>query len=259
MNQGDQIVHTMSMLIASATTLFAALSPLATARAAEPIKNVVLVHGAFADGSGWQPVYDRLTKKGYHVSIVQEPETSLEEDIAATKRIIDLQDGPVVLVGHSWGGQIITDAGVDEKVKALVYVAAIMPDVGETTASLHARFPAAGKNNVKEVSGGYLMIDPKHFQEDFAADVPKAEAAFMAASQVLVNAKALDTPAKAAAWKDRPVFGLVAKKDRTINPDLERWMYQRANAKVTEVDSSHVIMISHPDQVVAVIEEAAGK
>jgi len=249
---------TMSMLIASGTMLFAAIAPMATAQAADPIKNIVLVHGAFADGSGWQPVYERLVKKGYSVSVVQEPETSLAEDVAATRRVIDMQDGPVVLVGHSWGGQIITEAGADDKVKALVYVAGLVPDVGESTSSLHARIPAASKA-VKEVSGGFLMIDPKDFHADFAADLPKAQAEFMAQSQVFVHKDALDTPAKAAAWKDKPSFGMVAKKDRTINPDLERWMYKRANAKVTEVDSSHVIMISHPDKVVAVIEEAAGK
>jgi pimeloyl-ACP methyl ester carboxylesterase len=248
----------MSMLIASGTLLLAAAAPMASARAADPIKNIVLVHGAFADGSGWQPVYERLTKKGYSVSIVQEPETSLAEDVAATRRVIDMADGPVVLVGHSWGGQIITEAGADEKVKALVYVAGLVPDVGESTSSLHARIPAASKA-VKEVSDGFLMIDPKDFHADFAADLPKSQADFMAQSQVLVHKDALDTPAKAAAWKDKPTFGIVAKKDRTINPDLERWMYKRANAKITEVDSSHVIMISHPDKVVSVIEEAAGK
>jgi pimeloyl-ACP methyl ester carboxylesterase len=252
-------VHTISMLIASGTALLAATASLAPARAAEPVRNVVLVHGAFADGSGWQPVFERLVKKGYRVSVVQEPETSLAEDVAATRRVIELIDGPVVLVGHSWGGQIITEAGTDDKVKALVYVAGIMPEVGETTAELHARFPAAGKDNVKEVSGGYLMIDPEHLPEDFAADLPKVQAEFMAQSQVLIHKDALATPAKAAAWKDKPTFAMVATKDRTINPELERWMYKRANAKVTEVDSSHVIMISHPDKVVAVIEEAAAK
>ncbi len=250
-------MHNMSMLIASAATLLAA--SIAPSQAADPIKNIVLVHGAFADGSGWQPVFERLVKKGYHVSVVQEPETSLAEDVAATKRVIDMQDGPVVLVGHSWGGQIITEAGADDKVEALVYVAGIVPDVGETTASLHARFPAAGAPNVKEVPGGYLMIDPQHLHEDFAADLPKAQAEFMAQSQVLIHKDALATPAKAAAWKDKPSWGMVATKDRTINPELERWMYKRANAKVTEVASSHVIMIAHPDKVVAVIEEAAGK
>lgn len=251
-------MQTMSMLIASGTALLATVGPIASARAADPIKNIVLVHGAFADGSGWQPVFERLTKKGYKVSIVQEPETSLAEDVAATSRVLDLADGPVVLVGHSWGGQIITEAGTHDKVKALVYVAGLVPDVGESTSSLHARIPAASKA-VKEVSGGFLMIDPKEFHADFAADLPKAQAEFMARSQVLVHKDALDTPAKAAAWRDKPSFGIVAQQDRTINPDLERWMYNRAKAKVTEVDSSHVIMISHPDKVVAVIEEAAGK
>lgn len=248
----------LPMLVASGTALLVAVVTVAPARAGDPIRNIVLVHGAFADGSGWQPVYERLVRRGYDVSVVQEPETSLEDDVEATRRVIEMQDGPVVLVGHSWGGQVITEAGSEDKVKALVYVAALVPDVGETTSSLHARMPAASKA-VKQVSGGYLMIDPKEFAMDFAADLPKEQAAFMGASQVLIKAKALDTPAKAAAWKDKPGWGMVATRDRTINPDLERWMYKRAKAKVTEVNSSHVIMISHPDKVVAVIEEASGK
>jgi pimeloyl-ACP methyl ester carboxylesterase len=246
-----------SSLLAGAAVLGATM--FAGSASAAPARNVVLVHGAFADASGWLPVYERLTKKGFKVTMVQEPETSLAEDVEATRRILALQDGPVVLVGHSWGGQIITEAGVDTKVKSLVYVAAIVPDVGESTSSLHARMPPASKA-VKEVSGGFLMIDPGQFRADFAADIPEAQASFMAYSQVLVAAASLDTPAKAAAWKDKPSYGIVAGADRTINPDLERWMYKRAGAKVTEVaGSSHVVMLSHPDKVVAVIEEAAGE
>lgn len=242
--------------IAAGTTL---LGLATTSLAAQPVltRNIVLVHGAFADGSGWRPVYDRLVAKGYKVSIVQEPETSLAEDVEATKRVIAQQDGPVILVGHSWGGQVITDAGTDPKVKALVYVAAIVPDAGESTKSLHARMPPASKG-VQEVAGGYLMLDPAQFRADFAADVPKKLAEFMARSQVLIAASSLEAPAQAAAWKDKPSFGIVAGADRTINPDLQRWMYKRAGAKVTEVPgSSHVVFLSHTDKVVAVIEDAA--
>jgi len=248
-------MQTLPLLFAAAATLFAAAP--AGAAPAPAIRNVVLVHGAFADGSGWRPVYDRLTAKGYNVSVVQEPETSLAEDIEATRRVLDLQDGPTVLVGHSWGGQIIAEAGTHAKVKALVFVAAIMPDVGESTSSLHARHPPASKG-VKPTADGFLYLDAKDFHADFAHDLPKADADFMARSQVLVAASALDTPAKAAAWKDKPTYAIVAGGDRTINPVLERWMYQRAGAKVTEIaGSSHAVYLSHPDKVVAVIEAAA--
>lgn len=231
------------------------------ARAAEPIRNVVLVHGAFADGSGWRPVYDRLVTKGYHVSIVQIPETTLEADIAATRRVIDLQDGPVVLVGHSWGGQVITDAGDDPKVKSLVYLAALMPDVGESTETLETKpqFPAPN-NDVKATADGFFYMDPAKYQANFAADSPADLATFMAQSQVFLSEKAFKTPAKAAPWKTKPTWAVVPTADKTINPDLERWMYKRAKAKVTEVPgSSHTVFLSHPDVVVSVIEQAAGK
>ena len=219
--------------------------------------NIVLVHGAFADGSGWQPVYQRLVDKGFHVTVVQEPETGLADDVAATLRAIDQSDGPLVLVGHSWGGQVITEAGAHPKVAALVYVAALVPDVGESTNSLHARIPAAS-TAVIPGDDGFLTIDPAQFHADFAADLPARDADFMAHAQVPIRAEALDAPAAAAAWRDRPSFGIVAGADRTINPDLERWMYDRAGAEITEVPgSSHVVMLSHPDVVVDVIERAA--
>jgi pimeloyl-ACP methyl ester carboxylesterase len=228
---------------------------------AETLKNVVLVHGAFADGSGWQPVFERLIAKGFHVSVVQIPETSLEEDVIATRRVIDMQDGPVVLVGHSWGGQVVTEAGADPKVKALVYLAGLMPDVGESTETLETmpQFPAPN-NDVKSTADGFFYLDPAKFRTDFAADSPKRLTDFMARSQVLLSEKAFKTPAKAAAWKDKPSWYVVPGKDKTINPDLERWMAKRAGAKVTEVpDSSHTVFLSHPDIVVSVIEKAAGK
>lgn len=228
---------------------------------AEPIRNVVLVHGAFADGSGWRPVYDRLIRKGFTVSIVQEPETSLEADVAATRRVIEMQDGPVVLVGHSWGGQVITDAGADSKVKALVYLAALMPDVGESTETLETKpeFPPPN-NDVKATADGFFYMDPAKYHENFAADSPKALAGFMAASQVMLAEKAFKTPATAAPWKTKPTYAVVAGADKTINPDLERWMYKRAGAHITEVPgSSHTVFLSHPDTVVSVIEKATAQ
>lgn len=248
-------------LCATALAMGLALATPATAAAVEPIHNVVLVHGAFADGSGWRPVYDRLIAKGYHVSIVQEPETSLEEDVAAARRVIDLQDGPVVLVGHSWGGQVITDAGQDPKVKALVYLAALMPDVGESTATLETKpqFPPPN-NDVKLTPDGFFYMDPSKYHANFAADSSADLAAFMAESQVFLSKKAFETPAKYAPWKTKPTWAVVPTADKTINPDLERWMYKRAKTKVTEVPgSSHTVFLSHPDVVVSIIEQAAGK
>lgn len=243
--------------------LLAAAASLAVPIAAHaaPIHNIVLVHGAFADGSGWQPVYQRLVAKGYHVAVVQEPETSLAADVAATHRVIDQQDGPVVLVGHSWGGQVITEAGINPKVKRLVYLAALMPKAGESTATLETmkRFPPPNQD-VKQTSDGYFYMDPAKFAANFAADSPKALTDFMAASQVYLAVAAFKAPAKAAAWQTKPSWMVVPTEDKTINPDLERWMAARAKAKVVEVPgSSHTVFLSHPDIVVSVIEEAAGK
>ncbi|MET0937367.1 MAG: alpha/beta hydrolase [Luteibacter sp.] len=229
---------------------------------AAPARNVVLVHGAFADGSGWRAVYDSLTSKGYKVSIVQIPETTLAADIEATKRVIDQQDGPTVLVGHSWGGQVITDAGVDAKVKALVYLAALVPDVGESTATLETnpKYPPPNDDVKKTADGKFFYMDFAKFRENFAADSSPALATFMAQSQVYLSVDAFGTPAKAAAWKTKPTYAVLPGADKTINMDLQRFMYDRAKAKVTTVPgSSHTVFLSHPDVVVKVIEEAAGK
>lgn len=220
------------------------------------IKNVVLVHGAFADGSGWQPVAKILIAKGYNVSIVQEPETSFADDVKAATRVIDMQDGPVVLVGHSYGGAIITEAGNDPKVAALVYLAALQPDTGEVPGALLQKTPAIGKG-IKPTADGFLYIDPASFASDFAADLPKAQTDFMARSQVFVAAAALGQPITQAAWKTKPSFAIVATEDHSINPDLERFMTKRANSKTTELKSSHAVYISHPTEVAALIETAA--
>ena len=238
-----------------------ALTVVAAPANAEPtgaIKNVVLVHGAFADGSGWKAVSDILQAKGYKVSIPQPPETSLADDVAATNRAIDAMGGPVILVGHSYGGVIITEAGANPNVKKLVYVAAFQPDEGESFASLIAKIPPASKA-IKPTPDGFLYVDPADFHADFAADVPAGTADFMARSQVLPNAKIAGTNVTSPAWKGKPSFAIVATKDRTINPDLERFMYNRSKATVIELDASHAVYVSQPKAVAAFIEKSAAQ
>jgi pimeloyl-ACP methyl ester carboxylesterase len=250
-------MNTKSRLLA-ATASVALICSAASVQAAPAgaVKNVVLVHGAFADGSGWNAVATILEKDGYNVSIVQPPETSLEDDVAATNRVLDAQDGPVVLVGHSYGGVIITEAGNNSHVKSLVYAAAFQPDTGESLGSLGAKMPPASKA-VKPTVDGFLFIDPAAFHADFAADLPAAEADLMARSQVFLSVKTAGTPVTSPAWKTKPSFAIVATQDRSINPDLERFMYQRSHATTIEIPSSHVVYISHPKAVAALIEKAA--
>jgi pimeloyl-ACP methyl ester carboxylesterase len=224
------------------------------------IRNIVLVHGAWADGSGWKGVYDILVKDGYKVSIVQEPETSFKEDVAATKRVLALQDGPCILVAHSYGGSVITEAGTDPSVVGLVYIAAHMPDAGENEADDGKRFPSdLGKSTaIKKTADGFTYIDPAQFHEYFAADLSDEQAAFMARSQVLNFADNFSATITTAAWRTKPTWMLVPSKDRTINPDLERWYATRANSHKVEVSgASHCVYVSRPKEVAALIEEAA--
>jgi pimeloyl-ACP methyl ester carboxylesterase len=248
------------MMKVSATLLSLALAATvghAATTAPGPIRNVVLVHGAFADGSGWQDVTTILEKDGYKVAVVQQPETSFEDDVKATQRTLASMDGPIVLVGHSYGGSVITEAGNDPKVVALVYIAAFLPDKGETTLDLINRKPPASKG-IKQTPDGYLYLDPAVFHADFCADVPAAKAKFMSESQVLTAVKAFNTPITTAAWRSKPSWAMVSGSDRSINPDLERWMYQRANSQVVEVKgSSHAVYIGHPKEVAKLIEQAA--
>jgi pimeloyl-ACP methyl ester carboxylesterase len=226
------------------------------------IRNVVLVHGAWADGSGWKGVYDILVKDGFNVSIVQEPETSFQEDVTATKRVLALQDGPSILVGHSYGGAVITEAGTDPSVVGLVYIAAHMPDAGENESDDGKRFPSdLGKSNVmKKTADGFTYLDPAQFHEYFAADVPAERAAFMARSQVLNKADNFRAVITSPAWKSKPSWMLVAGSDRAINPDLERWYATRANSHKVEVaGASHAVYVSHPKEVAALIDEAASQ
>jgi pimeloyl-ACP methyl ester carboxylesterase len=224
------------------------------------VRNVVLVHGAWADGSGWKGVYDILTKDGYNVSIVQEPETSFKEDVEATKRVIAQQDGPCILVAHSYGGAVATEAGNDPLVVGLVYVAAHMPDAGESEAEDGKRFPSdlSKSTGIKKTPDGFTYLDPAQFHEYFAADLPVDQAAFMARSQVPNFAANFAAVITAAAWKSKPSWMLVAGADRTINPELELWYARRANSHTIEVGgASHAMYISHPKEVAAAIEDAA--
>jgi pimeloyl-ACP methyl ester carboxylesterase len=220
------------------------------------IKNVVLVHGAFADGSGWLPVANILKADGYKVSVVQHPETSYAEDQKYTKAAIDAMDGPVVLVGHSYGGSVITEAGNHPKVAALVYIAAFALDAGESCATIEQGLPQASKA-FKPDSNGNWWIEPEHFVADFAADIPRADAEFMAISQVPISTDAFTHKVTSPAWKTKPTWYMVATADRSINPDQERMMAKRAKAKTVEVSSSHVAYMSHPKETVKMIEEAA--
>jgi pimeloyl-ACP methyl ester carboxylesterase len=224
------------------------------------VKNIVLVHGAWADGSGWKSVYDILVKDGYNVSIVQEPETAFKEDVAATKRVLAQQNGPSILVAHSYGGAVITEAGVDPSVAGLVYIAAHMPDAGENEADDGKRFPSdlSKSTAIKKTADGFTYLDPLQFHEYFAADLPAEQAALMARSQVFNAADNFKAVITTAAWRSKPSWMLVAAKDRTINPDLERWYAARAHSHTTEVaGASHSVYVSHPKEVADVIESAA--
>jgi pimeloyl-ACP methyl ester carboxylesterase len=220
------------------------------------IKNVVLVHGAFADGSGWEPVANILMQDGYKVSVVQHPETSYADDQRFTKAAIDAMDGPVVLVGHSYGGSVITEAGNHPKVAALVYIAAFALDEGESCASIEQAVPQASKA-FKPDSQGNWWIEQEHFAADFAADLPSEKAAFMAISQVPISTDAFTHKVTSPAWKTKPTWYMVATADRSINPDQERMMAKRAHAKTVEVNASHVAYMSHPKETAKLIEEAA--
>jgi pimeloyl-ACP methyl ester carboxylesterase len=250
------MLRALSLLAVAASVALTGFAGPAAAAPKGGVKNIVLVHGAFADGSGWKAVSDILEKHGYKVGIAQPPETSLEEDVAATNRVIDAMDGPAVLVGHSYGGVIITEAGNNPHVKTLVYVAAFQPDAGESFASLIAKIPPAGKG-IKPSPDGFLYIDPAVFHADFAADLPAGLASFMARSQVTPAAKIAGTLVTAPAWKSKPSYGIVATQDRSINPDLERFMYKRSNAVTIELKASHVVYISQARAVAAFIEKAA--
>src|SRR6266851_933234 len=220
--------------------------------------NVVLVHGGFVDGSGWEDVHNILTRDGHHVSIVQIPTLSLADDVMATRRAIDARDGPVILVGHSYGGVVITEAGNDPKVSGLVYIAAFAPDTGESVASLIKDPPPdAPVPPILPPQDGYLFLDSTKFHASFAADVDPEKAAFMADSQVPWGLAALSGSIDEPAWKMKPSWYLVTTEDRMIPPPAQRFMSKRAGSTVTEVPGSHAVYVSQPAAVAAFIEQAA--
>jgi len=239
-------------ILLSVALLFGSAAAAAPAVAATPVHNIVLVHGAWVNGSGWKPVYDILVKDGYHVSIAEHPLTSFDDDVTAVKRIVEMQDGPTILVGHSYGGAIITDVGNDPKVVGLVYIAAHALDKGETEVGNGKQYPnATGKaGDVRKTADGFLYLDPAHYPADFAADLPLKQAQFEANAQELTAADP--------AWKTKPSWYAVATADRIINPDLERMYAKRAGSHTIEVQgASHSVYESHPKEVAALIEQAA--
>ncbi|GAA3976842.1 alpha/beta hydrolase [Mucilaginibacter dorajii] len=249
------IIHLKKGLIVLIAALLTA--NITSAQQSIPVKNIILVHGAFVDGSGWKPVYDILIKKGYHVSVVEQPLTSFTGDVDAVKRVIAMQTGPCILVAHSYGGAIITEAGNDPKVAGLVYIAAHAPDAGESEADNGKLYPSAYKS-LQKPADGFDYIDPAKFYQDFAADLPKEQAEFEAQSQMPTVDSVFHAVIKNPAWKVKPSWYMVAKSDRIINPDLERLYAKRAKSQTVEIDgASHSVYESHPQEVAQLIEAAA--
>jgi pimeloyl-ACP methyl ester carboxylesterase len=226
--------------------------------AAEMLVSIVLVHGGFVDASGWEQVYTMLKNDGYEVGVVQNPTSSLADDVAATKRVLSGADKPVILVGHSYGGVVVTEAGNDPKVAGLVYIAAFAPDRGESVSSLIKNpAPGAPVPPILPPQDGYLMLDKTKFAASFAADLPKDKADFMANSQLPWGVAALEGAVTEAAWRSKPSWYLVATDDEMIPPEAQRAMSKRAGATVTEVSGSHAVYVSKPEAVVALIKKAA--
>ena len=224
-----------------------------------PVRNVVLVHGAFVDGSSWNGVIAKLQQKGYHVSSVQNPLTSLADDVAATRRVLARQDGPTILVGHSWGGVVITEAGANApNVAGLVYVAAIAPDLHESTMDLMKRAaPAPAGQAITADSTGFLWLDRSKYHADFAADVPENLTRVLSAAQQPISARAFSETVSQVAWREKPSWYIVTTRDRAISPEVEQFMANRMGAKIVPISSSHLVPVSHAGAVADVIDRAA--
>jgi pimeloyl-ACP methyl ester carboxylesterase len=221
-------------------------------------RNIILVHGAFVDGSGWRSVYDLLAGDNFNVSVVQNPTVTLDGDVAATRTLIEAQDGPVVLVGHSYGGVVITEAGTHDKVSSLVYVAAFAPDAGESLGSLIAD-PPPGESTapILPPENGFLLLDRERFAASFASDLPANDTSFMARSQVPLGLDAVSAKITKPAWREKPSWYLLTTQDGMIPPVAQRAMAERADATISDVASSHAVYISHPSEVAALIKQAA--
>ncbi len=251
-----------NLLLSTAAIFMAGAAFAAPAQSAEPpkgaVRNIVLVHGAFVDQSSWRPVADILSKKGYNVTRVDNPLTSLAADVDATKQALAKQNGRAVLVGHSWGGVVITEAGNDPKVSALVYVSAFAPDVGQSLATLAASGPPTeGAAAIHPDAKGNLYIDPKVFPSAVAADLPLKVAESLANSQMPLSVAAFEAPVDVAAWKDKPTFYVISTEDKVIAPEAQKMFAARMHAQTTEVAGSHASLVTHAKEVAAVIEAAA--
>jgi pimeloyl-ACP methyl ester carboxylesterase len=248
-----------TMLMAGVATSLCGRSSKAQAESTVSVRNVVMVHGAYADGSSWAEVIGRLQRVGLKATAVQNPLTSLADDAAATRRILALQEGPTVLVGHSWAGTVISEVGVDPKVSALVYVAARAPDVGEDYAALAAKFPTPPANAGLVKSGGFAQLSEEAFLRDFAGGVDPAKARVLYAVQGRIADTLFVSRTTVAAWKLKPSWYAVSKQDRTTSPELQRFLAQRMQAKTIEVDASHLSLITHPEEIADLILNAAGR
>lgn len=253
-------IKNVALAAATATALVGCAQPDQTqARIPDDqtVRNVVLVHGAFVDGSGWRGVYDELTARGYRVSIVQNPLTSLEDDVAATTRVLAAQDGPAILVGHSWGGTVITEAGVHPNVAGLVYLSALAPDAGETTAQQYQGYPAASEFVIDVGADGFGFVRPERFQSGFAADVSDADAAFLRDSQLPIAMSVFETPLAQAAWRTKPSWAIIATEDRAFGEGMLLGMARRMGATIIEIPGSHAAFITQPKAIADAIDAAA--
>lgn len=249
----------MKRLLLSLLVAIAAFPASAQPAGEKPV-SIVLVHGAFVDASGWKPVHDLLSREGYEVLMVQNPTVTLEGDVEATRQVIARAKHPVVLVGHSYGGAVITEAGSDAKVLSLVYIAAFAPDVGESVFDLATR-PTPGEHGAPLLppSEGFILVDPGKFPAAFAADVDTSLTRFMASAQVPWGLGAVQAKITRAAWKTKPSFFMLTTQDHMVPPSTQRWMATRAKATLVEIQSSHAVMLSHPDQVAARIASVASE
>jgi pimeloyl-ACP methyl ester carboxylesterase len=246
----------LTTALAVAFAAAAQAAPAAAPPAAPVARNIVIVPGAFIDASSWRLVHDILLLKGYKVTVAQLPHSSLDDDIAITRKLIFQQFGNVLLVGNGIGGTVMSNVASGDKVKGLVYVAALMPEVGESSQQLLSSMPGAS-GDPRPDRAGFQYFDAKRFHADLAADLTPNRVNFMAAAQVPVSNVLMGTPSWFAMWHQKPSFGIVATQDRLVNPELQRWMYKRAGAKVTEIDASHAVQVSQAEAVAKVIEDAA--
>jgi pimeloyl-ACP methyl ester carboxylesterase len=250
-------IRTTTAATAAGFLSFAQASPSQPVPDIQAVRNIVLVHGAFADGSGWRGVYDELTRRGYRVTIVQNPLTSLADDVAATEAALDRQNGPTVLVGHSWGGTVITEAGTHGNVVSLVYVSALAPDAGESTAQQYQGFAPTPEFVIETHRSGFGYLSLEKFKAGFAHDASDADAAFLRDSQVPINMSAFGTKLRNAAWRTKPSWAVIATEDKAFDQAMLVQMAVRIEADITKVSASHAVFMTQPKAVADVIDRAA--